>query len=66
MASAMLKRQTDDIDAAFDELEELLRQLQWGVKTMEESAHIWPAALSARVSAARTVAQLLRRGLLSG
>lgn len=60
----MSQRHTDDIDAAFDELEELLRQLQWAAKAMEENAHVWPAVLSARVSSARTVAQLLRRGLL--
>jgi len=61
----MSRRHTDDIDAAFDELEELLRQLQWAAKAMEENAHVGPALLSARVSSARTVAQLLRRGLLS-
>lgn len=62
----MSRRQPDDIGAAFDELEELLRQLQWAAKTMEQSAHVWPAALSARVSSARTVTQLLRRDLLGG
>ena len=64
MTSAMPRR-TDDISAAFDELEELLRQVQWVAKAMEENAHVWPAMLSARVSSARTVAQLLRRDLLS-
>ena len=59
-------RHTDDIDAAFDELEELLRQLQWAAKAMEDNTHVWPAVFSARVSSARTMAQLLRRGLLSG
>ena len=58
-------RHTDDIDAAFDELEELLRQLQWAAKAMEDDARVGPALLSARVSSARTMAQLLRRGLLS-
>ena len=58
-------RHTNDIGAAFDELEELLRQLQWTAKAMEESAHVWPAVMSARVSSARTVAQLLRRDLLN-
>jgi hypothetical protein len=60
-----MPRPSNDIDAAFDELEESLRQLQWAAKAMEESAHVWPAALSARISSARTVAQLLRRDLLS-
>ena len=59
-----MPRRTDDIDAAFDELEESLRQLQWTAKMMEESAHVSPAVLSARVSYARTMAQLLRRDLL--
>jgi len=61
----MSRRHADDIDAAFDELEELLRQLQWAAKAMEQNSHIWPGVLSARVSSARTVAQLLRRDLLS-
>ena len=60
----MSLRHTDDIDAAFDELEELLRQLQWAAKAMEEDRQVRPV-LSARVSSARTVTQLLRRGLLS-
>ncbi|HUJ85698.1 MAG TPA: hypothetical protein VLX30_02475 [Burkholderiales bacterium] len=55
----------NDIGAAFDELEELLRQLQWTARAMEESAHVWPSVLSARVSAARTIAQLLRRDVVS-
>jgi len=59
-----MPRQTDDIGAAFDELEESLRQLQWAAKVMEDSARVSPAVLSARVSYARTVAQLLRRDLL--
>jgi len=61
----MSLRHTDDIDAAFDELEELLRQLQWAAKAMEENAQVRPPLLSARVSSARTMAQLLRRGVLS-
>ena len=60
-----MPRTINDIDAAFDELEESLRQLQWAAKAMEESAHVWPAVLSARVSSARTVAQLLRRDVLN-
>ena len=60
----MSLRHTDDIDAAFDELEELLRQLQWAAKAMEEDRQV-RSVLSARVSSARTVTQLLRRGLLS-
>ena len=59
-----MPRQTDDIGAAFDELEESLRLLQWAAKAMEESAHVSPAVLSARASYARTMAQLLRRDLL--
>jgi len=59
-----MSRRTDDIDAAFDELEESLRQLHWAAKAMEESARVPPALLSARVSYARTMAQLLRRDLL--
>lgn len=60
-----MPRTINDIDATFDELEESLRQLQWAAKAMEESAHIWPAVLSARVSSVRTVAQLLRRDVLN-
>ena len=60
-----MPRTINDIDAAFDELEESLRQLQWAAKAMEESAHVWPAVLSARVSSARTVAQMLRRDVLN-
>ena len=60
----MSLRHKDDMDAAFDELEELLRQLQWAAKVMEEDRHVRPL-LSARVSSARTMAQLLRRGLPS-
>ncbi len=60
-----MPRPTDDINAAFDELEESLRQLQWTAKAMEETAHAWPAVLSARISSARTVAQFLRRDLLN-
>ena len=59
-----MPRQTNEIGAAFDELEESLRQLQWTARLMEESAHVSPAVLSARVSYARTVAQLLRCDLL--
>jgi len=59
-----MPRRMDDIDAAFDELEESLRQLQWAARMMEESAQVSPAVLSARVSYARTMAQLLRRDLL--
>jgi hypothetical protein len=59
-----MSRRTDDIDAAFDELEESLRQLHWAAKAMEETAHVSVAVLSARVSYARTMAQLLRRDLL--
>lgn len=59
-----MPRRTDDIDAAFDELEESLRQLQWEAKAMEERSHVLPALLSARVSYARSMAQLLRRDLL--
>jgi hypothetical protein len=65
MPSVEPRRSTDDIGAAFDELEELLRQLQWAAKAMEENAHVWPAVLSARISSARTMAKLLRRDLLS-
>jgi len=61
----MSLRHTDEIDATFDELEELLRQLQWAAKAMEENANVCPAVLSARISSVRTVAQLLRRDLLS-
>jgi hypothetical protein len=61
----MPRPRTDDISAAFDELEELLRQLQWAAKAMEESSHVWPAVLSARLSSARTMAQLLRYDLLN-
>jgi hypothetical protein len=61
----MPRHPTDDIGAAFDELEELLRQVQWTAKVMEEQAHIWPAALSARISSARTFARLLRHDLMS-
>ena len=60
-----MPRSTNDINAAFDELEESLRQLQWVAKAMEENQHVWPAVLSARISSARTVAQLLRRDMLS-
>jgi hypothetical protein len=60
-----MPRPTNDINAAFDELEESLRQLQWAAKAMEENQHAWPAVLSARISSARTVAQLLRRDLLN-
>jgi hypothetical protein len=61
----MSRPHTDDVDAAFDELEELLRELKWAAKAMEESAHVWPAVLSPRISSARTVARLLRRDLRS-
>lgn len=66
MQRPAMPRHANDIDAAFDELEESLRQLQWAAKAMEESAHVWPAGLSARISSVRTVARLLRRDLLNG
>ena len=60
-----MPRQTNDIGAVFDELEESLRQLQWAAKAVEESAHVPPSVLSARVSYARTVTQLLRRDVMN-
>jgi len=56
---------TSDIGAVFDELEESLRQLQWAAKAVEESARVPSSVLSARVSYARTVTQLLRRDVLN-